>query len=503
MAKRPSAEQFRTQPLGDLAQQLRYAPRARRREQLERAERLHDEIDPAINYPFDYIAYRITRYRQPHQETVLLVGEAVLADLRAIIDLLSRLDPPAADELAVETPAALAARLEVSQRTLHRWREAGLRWRWVTLNDGGQPRIGFTHKAVEAFERRQGRRVQQASRFAHLTQAERAALVHRARRIASVTEASRHQVAAHLAKRTGRGSETIRQLLAQHDAAHPNDALFNHHTGPLTPKQQRIISRAYARGVPVGRLARRFRRHRATIYRTINEVRAAEARRQDLTFVSSPMFDRDDADAVLLRPGVEAEALARANPPAEAAADLPAALQSLYHQPRVRDEDQRSLLLRYNYLKYKAATVRDQLDRHQPRAGQLDELEAHLGEATQLRDLLVRINLPTVLSVARRHLVDKPDPGQRRLLHLLALGHRVLGETIEAYDPARSQPFGANLANRLMRRFANDPTITDQPPAKAHRRRSGDEALAFLIDEARQAGVNLPRVDEVSSRSEP
>jgi len=495
MAKR-AAPKFHTQPLAELAQQLPYAPRPRRREQLERAERLHDEIDPSVNYPFDYIAYRITHYRQPSNDTVLLVGEAVQPDLRLIIDRLSALDPPASDQTPIDWPAQLAERMQVTERTIHRWRKLGLRWRWVQPASGAKPRLAFTRHAVEAFLARHGQRVAKASRFAHLTDGERAAILRRARRLAAVTDASLHQVAAHLAKRVHRGSETIRQMLIEHDRAHPDAPLFADRTTPLSPKQQRIIRRAHRRGVPVGRLAQRFRRHRATIYRVINERRAAEARHVALPHVSSPTFERPDADEVLLRPGVEQEAMKRATPPADATlAALPAPLRTLYRQPHVADEPQRSLFRRYHYLKFKAARLRDTFDRHQPRATDLDQFDALVAQARHLRTLLVRVNLPTVLSVARRHLVDVPDPGRERLLHLLALGHRVLSEAIERYDPARSQGFSANLANRLMRRFANDAAITRHPPTRAHRRRSDDEALAWLLAEARDAGVPMPEVE--------
>lgn len=487
------ADQFRTQPLAELAQQLRYAPRARRSEQLPRAERLHDEIDPSINYPFDYIAYRITRYRQPAGETLLLVGEAVQPDLRLIIDLLSQLQPPGVDDTPTVLPEALAARFGVSTRTLHRWRKLGLRWRWVSPDQTSQPRIGFTEQAVAAFVARHGQRVAKAGQFDHLSDHERQRILRRATRLAAVTDASMHQVAVHLAKRTGRGSETIRQMLVAYEKSRPNQPLFPDRTAPLTPKQHRVIARAFQRGIPVGRIARRFQRHRATIYRAIQQRRAADAQRIALDYIASPTFERDDADDVLLRPGVEAEALQNARPPATGSdSQLPSAVQALYQQPAMRDEDQRSLLLRYNYLKFKAARIRSGLDRAQPRAGELDRFEACIAHARQVRTLLVRVNLPTVLSVARRHLVDVPDPGGDRLLHLLSVGHRVLSEAIETYDPARSQAFGANLANRLMRRFANDPMRTDQPPTKAHRRRSGEQALAWLIDDAQQAGLHLP-----------
>ena len=83
-------QRYRSAALRDLVQQLRFVPAARRAEQVRRAEQLHDEIDPQAVYPLDYLVYRITRYRHDHDEDVLLVGEAVTADLRLLIDELSR-----------------------------------------------------------------------------------------------------------------------------------------------------------------------------------------------------------------------------------------------------------------------------------------------------------------------------------------------------------------------------------------------------------------------------
>jgi DNA-directed RNA polymerase specialized sigma subunit len=496
MAKRSHQPTFRSQPMADLARQLRYAPKARQVEQLHRAERLHDEIDPAINYPLEYIAYRITRIRPPTEETVLMVGEAVKPDLRLIIDALSFRHPPDQDETPTYTSEELARHLGVSTRTVARWRHRGLRWRWICVAGASKPRIGFTEQAVAAFAVHQPRRIEQASQFTHLSDAERDKLLRRARRIASVAETSPHQLARHLARRTGRGVETIRQLLQQHDHDHPDRRIFVNHTGPLTPKQQRIIVRAFSRGVPVGQIAQRFQRSRASIYRVINERRAFEAQRVELTYYHAPAFDRDDAEAVLLRRGVEDEARAAAkDPPQQMLAALPEALQPLYHRPVIADRWQHFLLLRYNFLKFKASQLRAGLDRHHPRARELDAFDQRVGELRSLRSLMIQTNLPTVLSLARRHLLDKPDPGQQRLLQLLALGHRVLGEAIETYDPSRSQEFAAYLSNRLMRRFANDPAVTDQAPSKAHRRLTGEQAVAWLYDDASQANVELPQID--------
>ena len=44
-------------------QQVRYAPRTKRLEQADRAERLLSELDAKRQYPYEFIYYRVTDYR--------------------------------------------------------------------------------------------------------------------------------------------------------------------------------------------------------------------------------------------------------------------------------------------------------------------------------------------------------------------------------------------------------------------------------------------------------
>src|SRR5579862_7270962 len=44
-------------------QQVRFAPRDKKVEQVNRAEKLLTEIDPGRTYPYEYLCYRITDFR--------------------------------------------------------------------------------------------------------------------------------------------------------------------------------------------------------------------------------------------------------------------------------------------------------------------------------------------------------------------------------------------------------------------------------------------------------
>ena len=112
-----------------------------------------------------------------------------------------------------------------------------------------------------------------------------------------------NQVAAHLARRTGRALETLRLLLEKHDRAHPKEAIFIDRTGPLNRRQQRAIARAYRMGVAVSKIARHFKRTRQSIYRVIYVERAAELHRMRIECSVLPTFARSDAEAVFLAGG--------------------------------------------------------------------------------------------------------------------------------------------------------------------------------------------------------
>lgn len=480
---------FNCQPLEALTRQLLYAPPEKRAEQVARLELLHDEIDPGATYPLDYVIYRITRFRRTDEGgSVLLVGEAALPDLRLMIDALSRsIELPIDAEPGTLTTEELATKLNVSTKTLARWRQAGLRWRWVVPRGGGRKTVAFTPRAVERFIARNADRVEKASQFSQMTPEDRQKLIDRARRIAQGRDVTLNQVAAHLARKTGRALETIRQLLEAHDRDNPQHRIFDDQ-GPLTPRQKRIISRAYRMGVGVGRIAERFGRSRATIYRVINDKRAAAARRMRLSYVESPTFSRPDADEVLLQHELEPYP---ANRPRTVSAvpvdDLPAPLRPLYRQPQIEEDRQRSLFVRFNYLKYKAAKVRDGLDRYEPRATDLDTFETCIRQARQIRDLLVKANLPTVLSVAKRQMIGSADRSTNRLLLLLELGVPVLIEAVDAFNPSRSQTFTSFLTNRLMQHFV----AVQATEGRAARRMPAELLLRRMLDQANESGVTL------------
>ncbi len=499
-------QSFKCSPLQELTRQLLFAPAPKRVEQVHRAERLHDEIDADTPYPFEYLVYRITGYRrkQSDDESVLLVGEAVQPDLRLMIDQLSQSVNLGEDDESAQTVQQIAEQLNVSTRTVNRWRKIGLRWRWVTPTDR-PPHIVITDQALSRFSEQHAQRVVRASQFTPVAPQVREQILARARDwvASSDTAPSLNHTAAHLAEESGRALETVRLILEKHDRAHPDHAIFTQHTGPLTPRQKRVIERAYRMGVATSKLAMHFGRSRYTIHRVIRERRAAAAQQADLRHVYWPTFDREDAEEVFLRPQDAAHALPDENengkgngsgqqhifaePPSS---DLPAPLADLYRQRILSPSHERSLFIRYNYLKYRAQQVREHFHHDEPRVAELDRFDALLEEARRSRKQLVKANLRVVLSVARRHLIGYAHAGSSRLFELLETGHELLFDAVDQYNAAWSHPFESYLTNRLLTYYAQT-TSTSEENGQARRRLSPEQIRDRLLAHAQAHGIDL------------
>lgn len=460
MARR-RAQTYRSSELSELTRQLLYAPPSKRAQVVQQAEVLHDELEPAKNYPIDFIVYRLTQRRVPPSESVMLVGEALRPDLRLLIDELSRsIEIPADPDDPGETTAQLAERLGISTKTVARWRDTGLRWRWGLRKPGDKPVVLIPLAALADYERMRSHKIASASSFSRLHEGEKQRLIDRARRLADATDAPPQAIITHLSRRTGRSPETIRSLIVQHDRMGDVRQVFADRAEPLTEKQKRVIDRAYRAGVAVAMICERYRKTRSTIYRVVHEADAKRVLAIEIELIASPMFERDDADEVILRPIDRSGAARRLD--ARMIHMLPELLQPAYDRPIDPEAVSRSLLVRYNYLKYRAKQAQADLRIQVVRASDLNRFETLLERANQTRSQIISGLLPSVLSVVRRQMGEVGRKDAIRLLDLLDRGHAVLIEEIERYDPARSHTIESVLVNRLQQVLAK-PISRDAP----------------------------------------
>ena len=70
-------------------QQVQYAPRDVRLEQISRAKEILADLDPSRNYPYPELCEQITNYRPDRYPDLVVSGEDAAHDLRCFVEDLS------------------------------------------------------------------------------------------------------------------------------------------------------------------------------------------------------------------------------------------------------------------------------------------------------------------------------------------------------------------------------------------------------------------------------
>ena len=405
------------------------------------------------------------------------------------------------------------------------------------LNRGDESLLRYPLRRLKRFLDQHRDKVDRASKFSQLDPNDRRAVIERARALAACGERSLNQVAGLLAGELGRAKETLRVILEQYDQENPLDRIFTRHTGPLTLKQKRVIERAVRMKISIDRIAHRFGRSPSTIHRIVRNRRAAAIRRLKIRYFHLPLFDRDDADEILLsgepldssvdrltdfpqildEPSKQSSTPLSSFPPFRVrsqgpvdhqvvtsspwpgdgvtvknswVADLPKPLKELFDQPPLALSMQRFLIVRYNYLCYKASHIRDGLDPYEARVADLDEIEIYLQRAASIKQQLVMGNVAAVLAVVRQHLITQEDRSIARLVEMLEVGISVLLDAVERFDPSTNRTLTTFLKWRLMQRFVNE-TATSDEMAKARRQLNPQAVWHRMCQTASRHGITL------------
>jgi RNA polymerase primary sigma factor len=427
-------------------QQVRFAPPARRLEQAAQARRLLSEVEAGKRYPYQFVCFRVTGYRPDAHGDLLIDGADLAGDLREMIRLL--------DDRVV-TLEELSKRLNVSTKTVRRWRKFGLDGRLVLVH--GKRQLGFKQSVVDDFLTTNAARVERGGRFSQMTDAEREDVLRRAKRLSRVRGGTLTEVSRRIAGRLGRSVEAIRYTIKNFDREHPDQALFPNLTGPLNAESKDIIYNSFRRGITVDTLARQFQRTRTSMYRVINEVRARRLLEQPLDYILSPEFEKPGLDAALLAPMPDAEAYEAKRRSMHAPKDVPPELASCYEYPLLSKDQEQHQFRKMNYLKYKAAKLRDRMrkegdediDPSRVRIQTLKEIEDLQAEANAVKDMLIKANMRLVVNIAKKH------AGQaENFFELLSDGNMSLIRAVEKFDYYRGFKFSTYASWAIMKNFA-------------------------------------------------
>jgi RNA polymerase primary sigma factor len=427
-------------------QQVRFAPRDARLAQIDRAEQLLAKIDPRNDYRYQDICESITSYRPERYPDLTLTGSETSHDLRKFVEDLSDSADIPVESVAepVLTVQDVSRHYNVSTKTVDRWRSRGLVSRRFRF--GNRKRIGFLKSSVERFVARHSGEVERGRRFTQLTEPQKQEIVRRARRLARYGGCPA-DISRRLARKMGRSPETIRYTLKNFDLDHPELAVFPRASQPLSDEQKKEIFNRHRRGVPAERLAKRHCRTKTSIYRIVAEERARRLFEQPIAFMDSEEFHRRGAEKLILGPPPERKDARKS--PVKAPPELPPYLASLYSIPLLNREEEGYHFRKMNYLKFRAAQLREKMDPARPRAKAMEQVEAFVDASLEVKNFLIRSNLRLVVSIAKRHI--KPNSN---FFEMVSDGNMSLLRAIEKFDYSRGNKFSTYASWAIMKNFA-------------------------------------------------
>ena len=166
-------------------------------------------------------------------------------------------------------------------------------------------------------------------------------------------------------------------------------------------RRQEIVRRR-DNGESLAKLAKRFRTTPSRISRIVAQEQVKRVQELLLDYIPNERFKRMSAkqQTVVLGPSPEnprpAKAVARP-------AGLPPYLASMYETPLLTREQEQHLFRKMNYLKHKAAVLRNRLDQRRPSLTMMTQIEKFAAAANTVKNDVVRANLRLVVSIAKRY----------------------------------------------------------------------------------------------------
>lgn len=466
----PPLPQFRHEQIADLARQLRFAPKPALLRELERTESLAFELDTSVGFPLSYVVFRVTGYRAAVEPDTVIPGMELIGELATLAEHLSASAGIELDTMSGALSAEqLCDRWSVSRKSLERYRRRGLLSRRV-IGSGGKPRIAYTPEAVAAFERREPETLRAAARFTRLEPELRSRIIEEARARA-VEGVSLNQAALAIAERIGRGHETVRQILQQHDRVDPRP-LFDP-TGPMGPRDRRLCYRAWRRALEPGEIADHVGRPRAAVLRVVSDERAAVLRALRPLIARGLKAGTPDESAV--RPETAQVAIGFAAP--VLLEDLLALARGMAPTPAA---EERRVLAACRELRRRAARALGELPEHGNSAPEIDQIETDLRWSARLKAEILRAQIPLVLRAVESRVGGPAEQlGSAVLRRVIESSLMAAADAMDGVHPSERGRLAAPVGlavDRAVRTQLTDADLTSaQRPGRA-RRKVGSEA---------------------------
>lgn len=183
--------------------------------------------------------------------------------------------------------------------------------------------------------------------------------------------------------------------------------------------------------------------------------RAEELLKTEMDFISNPFFQSPEAEHEILRETFSDELL-EANDlmNVRSTQSLPSHLARLCKAGVLSAGEEYNLFRRMNYLKYRANSLRSQLDPDAPVEAAINTIDSYLHEAQNIRNYLLRCNMRLVVSIVKKCATPHVSFDE-----LLSDGIWTLMRAVDKFDYSRGFRFSTYayhaISNYIWRKIAN------------------------------------------------
>ncbi len=456
--------------LSRLLSQMRFTPYQKRVKQLQAAENLLTIIEDDKEYSFEFICYKITEFRiKDEVGQQMCKGDQLARDLRIFI---AKLSSQLAEEVSkqsekIYTIEELSKKLDVSTKTINRWRNKGLLARKYIFADG-KKRFGFSDSVIEKFRSENLKLLENASNFKKLTGNEKHKIIELARHfVSSNSDASRHQTIEQIVQKTSHAHETIRYTLINYEKAHPDKPIFSKAAGVIKPEQAVEIYRLYKKDVTIKELMDHFSRSKSSIYRIINQRRAKALLAHKTEFIASDEFTAPDAYEKILNPKINLIQQTTHDSPIIkqlSAGSISKYIKSIKKNEPLNRDQEIELFRKYNYLKYLADLNKKDISQLHASGNKLKLIEDYLQQAEAIKNIIIEANLGLVVSISNKHIHRGAN-----MLDLVGEGHFALMKAVEKFDYTRGFRFATYCSWIIAKDFARKiPAEITRPDKASH-----------------------------------
>lgn len=442
--------------LSVLLAQLRFTPEGKRRGQLSAVQELLAIIDPGKEYPFEFVCFKITGFHPKNLPPVPLIkGASLVDDLRIFISKLSSqlAQPVSLQSEKIYSIEELAKELEVSTKTIDRWRKRGL----IALKyifDDGVKRFGFSRSIVDKFVEANPELTRRANAFRRLDSQQKRRIIEYAKRLNSSGGLSRHRIIEEIAVANHLAHETVRYTILNHDLSNSGKAVFSDQKGVIKPSVVREIYESYKQGTKVAELMTNYSRSKSSIYRIINQVRARKLLAIKTEFVDSEEFLEESSAKKIL--SIPLDEFTEHQDSRIAMAELSSGsiseyLEKIKDVPELNREQEINLFRRYNYLKYLFSLNRTSLKASKVSSLQVKKLETYFDESELIKNILIEFNLRLVLSIANKHSTSGVG-----FSDLVSVGSYSLVRAVQKFDYSKGYRFSTYASWAIAKDFARE-----------------------------------------------